>query len=59
MTSKNGSIGRLFVTPLLSEIAKKLGKMLKYNHYFQSAFGTAALVDYRFIPFVQRKIDKF
>ena len=27
--------------PLLSEIAKKLGKMLKYTPHFQSAFGTA------------------
>ena len=42
ITSKNGSIGRLFVTPPLSEIAKKLGKMLKYTSHFQSAFGTAA-----------------
>ena len=37
MTSKNGSIGRLFVTPPLSEIGKKLGKMLKYTPHFQSA----------------------
>ena len=27
--------------PPLSEIAKKLGKMLKYTPHFQSAFGTA------------------
>ena len=35
-------MARLFVTPPLSEIAKKLGKMLKYTPHFQSAFGTAA-----------------
>ena len=27
--------------PPLSEIVKKLGKMLKYTPHFQSAFGTA------------------
>ena len=27
--------------PPLSEIIKKLGKMLKYTTHFQSAFGTA------------------
>ena len=27
--------------PSLSEIAKQLGKMLKYTLHFQSAFGTA------------------
>ena len=27
--------------PPLSEIGKKIGKMLKYNPHFQSAFGTA------------------
>ena len=32
-------MGRLFVT--LSEIAKKLGKVMKYTPHFQSAFGTA------------------
>ena len=37
-TSKNGSIGRLFVTPPLSEIGKKIGKMSKYTLHFQSAF---------------------
>ena len=41
ITSKNGSIGRLFGPPTLSEIGKKLGKMLKYTPHFQSAFGTA------------------
>ena len=42
MASKNGPIGRLFLTPPpLSEIGKKLGKMLKYTPHFQSAFGTA------------------
>ena len=42
ITSKNGSIGGLFVTPPFSEIAKKLGKMLKYTPHFHSAFGAAA-----------------
>ena len=28
--------------PPLSEIGKKIGKMLKYTPHFQSAFGTAA-----------------
>ena len=28
--------------PPLSEINKKIGKMLKYTPHFQSAFGTAA-----------------
>ena len=41
ITSKNGSIGQLFVTPPLSEIGKKIGKMLKYTSHFQSSFGTA------------------
>ena len=40
-TSKNGSIGRLFVAPPLSEIGKKIGKMSKYTPHFQSTFGTA------------------
>ena len=31
--------------PPLSEIAKKLGKMLKYTPHFQSAFGTAVSID--------------
>ena len=44
MTSKNGSIGWLFVTPPLSEIGKKSGKMLKYTPHFQSAFGTAVYI---------------
>ena len=35
ITSKNGSIGRLFVTPPLSEIAKKLAKVLKYTPTFK------------------------
>ena len=36
MTSENGPIGRLFLTlPPLSEIAKKLGKMLKYTPTFK------------------------
>ena len=46
MTSKNGSTGRLFVTPPLSEIGKKLGKMLKYTPHFQTAFGTAVYTMY-------------
>ena len=29
--------------PPLSEICKKIGKMLKYTPHFQSAFGTAAI----------------
>ena len=33
--------------PPLSEIAKKLGKMLKYTPHFQSAFGTAAHCDHK------------
>ena len=41
ITSKNESTGRLFLTPPLSEIAKNLGKMLKYTPHLQSAFGTA------------------
>ena len=45
-TSKNGSTGRLFVTPPLSEIGKK---MSKYTPHFQSAFSTAAttLTDFK------------
>ena len=35
IASKNGSIGRLFVTPPLSEIGKKIGKMLKYTPTFK------------------------
>ena len=35
LTFKNGSIGRFFVTPPLSEIAKKVGKMLKYTPTFK------------------------
>ena len=35
ITSKNGSIGRLFATPPLSEVGKKLGKMLKYTPTFK------------------------
>ena len=30
------------LNPPLSEIGKKIGKMLKYTPHFQSAFGTAA-----------------
>ena len=35
--------------PPLSEIAKKLGKMLKYTPHFQSAFGTAACRIYNIV----------
>ena len=54
ITSKNGSIRRLFVSPPLSELAKKLGKMLKYPH-FQSAFGTAVCV---YIYFPQKQLSR-
>ena len=38
--------------PPLSEIAKKLGIMLKYTPHFQSAFGTAAYQEASFICFL-------
>ena len=37
-----GQLAGFLSQPPLSEIAKKLGKMLKYTPHFQSAFGTAA-----------------
>ena len=46
ITSKNVSIGRLFVTPLISEIAKKLGKILKYTPTFKVL--SAPLIIYPF-----------
>ena len=43
-TSKNGSIGRIFVTPPVSEIGKKNRKNVEIHPHFQSAFGTAAYI---------------
>ena len=37
-----GQLVGFLLHPPLSEIAKRLGKMLKYTPHFQSAFGTAA-----------------
>ena len=58
ITSKNGSIGRLFVTPPLSEIGKKIGKILKYTPHFQSAFGTAAYNARAYIMCASYEINK-
>ena len=46
---KNGSIGRLFVTLPLSEIVKKIGKMLKYTPTLKVA---PLIVDIRTMFFV-------
>ena len=44
-TSKNGSIGRLFVTPPTFRNWQKNRKNVEIHPHFQSAFGTAAFED--------------